>query len=335
MIRAAFFTAAISLGFVAYAEGQDGPPSMKLRLAVMDLSGSALRMQTTTMAASGQPPYQQPGTQSTVSVAIPPPAEFARGLTEMLTTVLIETNRFIVLERAAMAQIDQEQALGQNNKTTKETAVQVGALLGAQALITGDITGFTFNKSSVGGSVTNVIKGLSAAAERVSAEVIIDLRLIDATTGAVLASAKGKGKASQVGAAADLLKGDKNVNSEASLTTPLGKASRQALGEGVRALLVGMPLVRWSARVVDVRDDVVYLGAAAADGMRPGLELEVYESGEALVDPATGESLGAPERLLGVIRIETVLERFSTASVVSGEGIGRGHLARLKGDTPK
>lgn len=325
------------------ATAQPGPdPNQKVRVAVMDLSGSALKMQMTTMGVPGQPmpqqyqqPYGQPaGTQTTVSVAIPPPAEFARGLTEMLTTILVATNRFAVLERAAMQQIEQEQAIGQT-KTTKETAAQQGAMLGAQALITGDITAFTFNKSSIGGSVTNLVKGLTAAAERVSAEVVIDLRLIDATSGQVLASAKGRGKASQTGIAADLIKGEKGYSSEGSLATPLGKASRQALAEGVKALLATMPTMRWSARVVDVRNGVVYLGAAAADGIRPGLELEVYEIGEALLDPATGQSLGAPERFLGVVKVETVLERFSTASVLSGDGIGRGHVVRLKGTTPR
>ncbi len=77
--------------------------------------------------------------QTTTSVAIPAPAEFARGLTEMLGTVLIKTGRFSVLERAAMQQMDQEQALAAGGKTTKETGARSGAMLGAQALITGDI----------------------------------------------------------------------------------------------------------------------------------------------------------------------------------------------------
>jgi curli biogenesis system outer membrane secretion channel CsgG len=320
-------------------------PTQKLRVAVMDMGGAALKMQTTTMGIPGQPmpvqqPYQQPygqpqpGTQTTVSVAIPPPSEFARGLTEMLTSVLVRTNRFVVLERAAMQQIEQEQTIGQT-KTTKETGAQQGGMLGAQALIIGDITGFTFNKSSIGGSATNLIPGLGVAAERVSAEVIIDLRLIDATSGQILFSTKGKGKASQTGLAADLVKGEKSYSADATMTTPLGQASRQALQEAVVGLLVGMPKMRWSARVVDVRDEVIYLGAAASDGMQPGLELEVYEMGEALIDPATGQSLGAPERFVGLVKVETVLERFSTAKVVNGAGLARGQVVRLKGQTPR
>ncbi|MEO8451418.1 MAG: CsgG/HfaB family protein [Gemmatimonadota bacterium] len=327
----------------AHAQQALNGTTQRLRVAVMDLSGSALKLQMTQQPMMNQPMQQQqvqpygqpPATQTTVTIAIPPPTEFARGLTEMLTSVLIKTGRFVVLERAAMQQVDQEQALGAAGRTTKETAAQQGALMGAQVLITGDITGFTFGKSSLGGSLTNVIKGLSVASERVSAEVIIDLRLIDASTGEVIYAAKGKGKASQTGVAADLVKDEKKYSADAQMTTPLGQASRQAIENGVVAILMGMPRIRWSGRIVDVRDGVVYLNAALADGMRPGLELEVYEAQPALVDPETGKALGAPERLIGTIMVQTVLEKFSTAK---GTGTAaefvRGNIVRLKERAP-
>lgn len=134
----------------------DGP-TQKLRVAVMDLSGSALKMQSTTsMMPGGQPsmqqPYGQPATrQTTVTVEIPPPAEFARGLTEALTTVLVRTGRFTVLERAAIQSVQQEQQIGASGAVTRETAARTGALLGAEVLITGDITGFTYSRSGIGG----------------------------------------------------------------------------------------------------------------------------------------------------------------------------------------
>jgi hypothetical protein len=145
---------------------------------------------------------------------------------------------------------------------------------------------------------------------------------------------KGSGKASQVGVATDLLKDEKSYSADATMTTPLGKASRNALTDAVNGLLKTMPVIRWSARIVDVRNGVVYLGATERDGIKPGLELEVYEIGEPLVDPSTGQTLGSPEKFLGTIRIETVLEKFSTARIVSGDGIARGHIVRVSGATP-
>lgn len=310
-------------------------PTQRLRVAVADLSGSALKMQTSTVPiappqASAAAP-QGAGAQQTVTVALPAPAEFARGLTEMLTSVLVKTGRFTVLERAAMQQIDAEQQLAAAGKTTKETGAQQGALLGAQAIITGDITGFSYQKSSLGGALTNVVKGLSLSGARVSASVVIDLRLIDATTGAVIHSAKGEGKADQTGVAADLIKDEKSYSADAQMSTPLGQASRSAIQDAVIGLLTGMPKIRWSGRVIDVRAGVVYVNAAAADGMKPGLTLDVFEAQPPLVDPATGQTLGAPERHVGTIVIESVQEKFSTGRITAGDGIARGHILRLTG----
>lgn len=301
-------------------------PMQKLRVAVGDLSGSALKLQATTTGL-GSP---QGGSKTTVTIAIPPPAEFARGLTEILTSVLVKSGRFTVLERVVIQQMEAERALTASGKVTKETGARQGQMLGAQALITGDITGFTFNKSNLGGALTNIVKGLSVGSERVSAEVTLDLRLIDATSGEIIYSAKGSGKASQTGVAADLVRDDKKYSADAQKSTPLGQASRSAIQNAVVALLVGMPKIRWSGRVVDVRDGIVYVNASEDDGMRPGLELDVFDIQPALVDPSTGQSLGAPERLVGTIVIQSVLEKFSTAKVVKGQGIARGQMLRFK-----
>jgi curli biogenesis system outer membrane secretion channel CsgG len=334
------FGVLLAVAPVAATQQPLGTPTQKLRVAVMDLSGSALKMQSTTaMMPGGQgapPQYQpQPATQqTTVTVSIPPPAEFARGLTEALTTVLVKTGRFTVLERAAIQSVQQEQQIGASGATTKETAAQTGALLGAAVLITGDITGFTYQKSGLGGALTNIVKGLSVAAERVTAEVIIDLRLIDASTGEVLMSNKGVGKASQTGLAADLIKDEKNYSGSATLSTPLGMASRQALQNAVAGLLIGMPRVKWGGRVVDVREGVVYLNAGADQGMRVGMELDVYEIQPALVDPETGKNLGAPDKMIGSIVVNSVLEKFSTAKIQGGEGFSRGNIVRMKAGNP-
>jgi curli biogenesis system outer membrane secretion channel CsgG len=317
-----------------------GGPTQKLRVAVMDLSGSALKMQsTTTMMPGAQPgmqqPYGQPATrQTTVTVEIPPPAEFARGLTEALTTVLVRTGRFTVLERAAIQSVQQEQQIGASGAVTRETAARTGALLGAEVLITGDITGFTHSRSGIGGALSNIVKGLTVASERVTAEVTIDLRLIDASTGEVLMSYKGVGKASQTGVAADLIKEEKTYSGTVTLTTPLGQASRQALQNAVAGILLGMPNVKWGGRVVDVREGVVYLNAGADQGIRVGMELEVYEVQPELVDPDTGKNLGAPDRLIGSLVVVSVLEKFSTARIAVGVGFSRGNIVRMKPGNP-
>jgi len=316
---------------VGSAAAQSSTPLVtpRLRVAVMDLTGSALKMQ---QSQNVQPSPVGSVTQTTqTTIAIPAPAEFARSLTEALTTSLVATDRFTVLERMALTQVQQEQDLGASGRVNKETAAEVGKLIGAQVLITGDITAFTFNRAALGGKLTNMIKGLDAGVERVSAAVTIDLRLIDAVTGEVMASVKGEGSASQQGVSANLTKKETKYDAAASVSTPLGKASREAIQKSVTGIVANVPKMKWSARVIDFRDGVVYVNAGASYGMQAGMALEIFEPQTVLIDPESGRNLGAPDKLIGEVVIEKVEEKYSTARVASGAGFKRHQVVRLKG----
>ena len=310
----------------AHAQGIGvAPETGKLRLAVMDLNGSALRIQAT----QGQMP-QGGGVQTTQTVSLPPPPEFARTLTEMLTTTLITTGRFVVLERQQMQAVIAEQDLNAAGRVNKETGAAQGRIIGAQAMITGDITGYAYTQQALGGSALNVIRGLKVGASRVKAAVVVDLRMVDAATGEVLASATGSGSASATGVATDLTKGDQQISASGAWSTPLGQASRGAITKVVEQLVAGLPEPKWSAKIVEVRDGVVYLNAGADGGVSPGLVLQVYEVQQPLIDPETGKNLGAPDKLLGEIQVETVQTGFSTAKVVTGSGFARNNVVRRK-----
>ena len=300
------------------------PEVGKLRLAVMDLSGSALRILQT------QGAMPQGGTQTSQTISLPPPPEFARTLTEMLTTTLVSTDRFVVLERQQMQAIIAEQDLNTSGRVNKETGAQQGHIIGAQAMITGDISGYSYTQQALGGSTLNVVRGLKLSGSRVSAMVNIDLRMVDAATGEVLGAAKGSGSTSATGVAADLTKEDQQISSSGSWATPLGEASRGAIKKAVEQLIAGMREPKWSAKIVDVRDGVVYLNAGKDGGVETGLVLEVYETQPALIDPDTGKNLGAPDKLLGEIQVENVQAGFSTAKVVSGGGFARNNVVRRK-----
>jgi len=311
----------IAMAHVAGAQ-MVAPP---LRVAVMDLSGTALKMQTAQM------PNSSGGVTTQTTVSIPAPAEFARSLTEALTTSLAATGRFIVLERAALAQVQQEQDLGASGRVNSETAPDKGKLMGAQVLITGDITSFTYNRSAIGGKLTNIVKGLDAGVERVTASVSIDLRLIDAVTGEVIASVKGEGSAAQQGVSGHLTKDEKKYDGSVALSTPLGKASRQAIEKSIDGIVDNIPKIKWNARVIDFRDGVVYVNAGSNLGMQKGMSLEVYDPQPTLIDPETGRNLGAPEKFVGEIVIDAVEQQYSTATVVTGAGFKRNQVVRIKG----
>jgi curli biogenesis system outer membrane secretion channel CsgG len=295
----------------------------RLRVAVMDLTGTALKMQSAQTVTSS-------GSMSQTTIAIPPPAEFARSLTEALTTSLVATGKFIVLERLALQQVQGEQDLGASGRVNAETAAEKGKLIGAQVLITGDITQFAYQRSAIGGKFSNIVKGLDAGVERVSASVSIDLRLIDAVTGEVIASIKGDGNAAQQGVTTHLTRDEKKYDGSIALSTPLGKASREAIQESIAGIIDNVPKLKWSARVIDFRDGVVYVNAGSALGIVKGMTMEVFDPQPTLIDPESGRNLGSPEKLIGEVVIEAVEQQYSTATVVSGTGFKRNQVVRLK-----
>ena len=299
-----------------------GPETAKLRVAVMDLSGTALRMQT------AQNPTVQGGAQTTTTVMLPPPPEFSRALTEILTTTLVDSRRFVVLERQQGQAVLAEQDFGASGRVNPQTAPGQGGIIGAQAMITGDITGYAYTQQAVGGNALNVVKGVTASASRVTAQVVIDLRLIDATTGEVLSSASGKGEASATGVASEITKGDRHLGTSGAWSSPLGDASREAIRKVVKAIIADLPERDWSARIADVREDAIYLNSGSEDGMTAGAVLEVYERQPALVDPETGRNLGAPERLVGTVEVVSVEPRFAVARAREGTGFAKGQVVR-------
>jgi hypothetical protein len=109
-------------------------------------------------------------------------------LREMIITALINSGMFNVVERGALDAIINEQDLGNSGRSTAESSAKTGKLLGAQVLISGAITEFT-NVSSGGGMLLGplVVGGKSA-------KLAIDLRIIDANTGEIIASEKAEGR---------------------------------------------------------------------------------------------------------------------------------------------
>lgn len=293
----------------------------KLRVAVTDLREDAF---------SATQVYGPTSTTSTIE--IPPPEGFALGLTEMLTTALAETGRFVVLERSELQAVLDEQAFGASGQVTQQTAARRGQLLGVQALITGGITEYNYSSSSIGGNVS-VFNRVSAGAQQLKAMVALDMRLISTETGEVIASKRGDGNSTSRTISAEVVLEDKEFDTAVAASTPLGKATREAIEEIVDAIVEELSAVRWSGRVIDVRENLVYINAGANAGVVLGMEFNTYEEQEALVDPETGLTLGAPERFLGLIRVTEVSERFSVAEVATGSGFARNNVVRFAGES--
>lgn len=263
-------------------------------------------------------------------------AATGEGLSAMLTDALVKDGRFIVVERAAFQDIQAEQELGQSGMATPESAVPKGRLIGASATIRGAVTQFEPRASGgrigIGGPglfgrSTEGMLGLSGA----QAIVVINLRIIDMATGQVIATSKAEGYASASGFSADVYTaGGMEIGGEAFSNTPLGKAAEQAIREAVGQIAAGMDKLPWSALVVENIGGNIYINAGAGANMKEGTILHVYRKVKELTDPATGAAIDTLIDKIGSIRIQSVREKTSVATVTEGGAPVRGDILKLQ-----
>jgi len=259
--------------------------------------------------------------------------KIGEGLTEMLASELFKTGRFIMVERAALAEIVKEQELGQTGLVRKETVAKVGELLGAQLLISGAVTEFEAQAKGGGGGVG--YRGLALQLQTSSAHVAVDVRLVDSSTGQILSSMNAEASAQTMGLgfAARTQQG-LTFGSDAFQKTPLGQATREAIQKAVMQIIKEMEAVPWTGRVIQVKDSDVYVNAGANVNMKPGVKLAAYVKGEDLIDPATGLNLGSRDTHVGTVTLTEVQDKFSIGAFSGNGALKRGDLVKFQVSPP-
>lgn len=98
-------------------------------------------------------------------------------ISEMLTTALINTNRFTVVERAQLGKVLQEQALGQSGAVESQTAVVVGQIMGLDAVVVGSLSQLA-SVYEADARILDVESGEAVAAANGTANSVDQLRAI-------------------------------------------------------------------------------------------------------------------------------------------------------------
>jgi len=249
------------------------------------------------------------------------------GMADMLTTALVQTNRFIVVERPKIKQILREQNLAASGRAAKAEAAQIGKLIPAQIGVAGAVTEFSFEKqrTGIGFEYKHVGIGLITGA----AHIGINLRMFDTTSGQILYSERVERNASYTGIEADYTNKGLAIGGEHFQKTPLGKATQEAINDAVIKIAMNMERVPWKGGIVLVQGGKITINCGKREGIVPGQTFVVYSKGEELTDPETGETLGAEEARAGVISVVEVKDRYSVAQIVEGRDFKRGDVLRL------
>jgi curli biogenesis system outer membrane secretion channel CsgG len=234
--------------------------------------------------------------------------EFSR----MVETAITATSKFRVIEREQLDKLVGEQARAKAGLVTTRTPGKVGGFEGADYLIYGSITSVgQARKANIGASVGNGLMGkfggglgLGGGGGSCADNLVtfsIDIKITDADSGEV----KYVTRIDQTGKAGTCGGGDGQID---TATLMRGAADKVAT-----ALVTSI----YPIQVAAVQPDGSVVLNYGEGALVPGAVLGVYAKGAAIVDPATGESIGSSETKLGYVRVTEVTGRISKAIPIS------------------
>ena len=219
-------------------------------------------------------------------------------------------DKFSVIERQALELVLKEQGLSSVGAVDPQTAAKVGKILGVKYIITGGIDKFAINKT--GGAIGR----LGVGGQLVQADATINLRFIDTTTAERVVSVsadaevkKGGGfyrgtslsRDAEWGLASEVIeKAAKDVVEKLTVPTTL---ARIGPGSGPASGLEG--------RIAKVDGNRAWVNLGSSSGVKVGDKFSVFDVGDAIIDPDTGQSLGSSEKETGAGAVTEVAERFA------------------------
>jgi len=249
------------------------------------------------------------------------------GIADMLATALVKSGKFLVVERKDLEKVLDEQKLGASGVITAETAPAMGKVLGVDMIVVGSVSELGTKKRDIGGGISIFDAGVSSKTARAA----VDIRLVNTTTGEIIAAETEEGTESSLGIGVRYE--DINFSDQSAWDdTDLGKAAREAINGCVELITENMSAIPWSGRILKVNTDGTVLMKPGSDGnVTTGMELDVYQAGEEIKDPDTGLSMGSEETKVAHLKVVSDMlgGKACKAKVVSGQGIKIGDLVRM------
>lgn len=263
---------------------------------------------------------------------IPENWRIGEGLSEILVTELISSDRFLLVERDVIQDIVREQEIGMSGLVREETATPTGQLAGAQFMIKGAIT--EFNAEAGGGGLSVAFREAEAGAQTRKAYVGIDVRIVDNLTGRIHASYNAHATARSGGAslAAQFLGSDDfKIGASGFYDTALGIATRDAVRQVIAFILEESSDIPWQGSVIQSRGTTVFINRGESANVQTGDAMAMFRKGEPMIDPETGFNLGSDEEFLCVVTVTSVMPEFSRARMTEecrGLVVSRGDIVR-------
>lgn len=245
------------------------------------------------------------------------------GAADVITTKLVESGNFTVVDRSRMADILAEQNLQMTGAVDPATAGQLGRILGVEYLVAGSLTSFSIDRK--GGSLSRLI-GRSVSASIIEASVTMNVRMINTENAAIVAAADADGS-HRVGGSFSTSGVSYNASSGYNRELAgeaLGPTAEELVDELIDQTrdLVASRASAAAANVsppaiVGERNGSFYIDQGENLGVTVGQKYEVMRVVDEIVG-SDGTVLDVITERVGVIQVDQVLSQSSVCSVIEG-----------------
>jgi curli biogenesis system outer membrane secretion channel CsgG len=274
--------------------------------------------------------------------------DVGKGITDLMVQKLVTDGKYRVIERAALDKIIAEQNFNNSDRADPSSASKIGRILGVDTIILGSITKFGRDDSKVGGvggghsGWTGAVLG--AGKKESKAVVAITARLVNTTTGEILASVTGNGESSRSGlflgggggSGYSGGGGAFDMSSSNFSQTILGEAVNKAVADCATQLdnaAATLPTIHasYSGVVADVSGNTIIINIGNKVGVRAGDVIQISRPVRTVKDPTTGKVLKTVTSQLGTATVTDVDSDSATATYAGATPPKVGDVAASSG----
>jgi len=218
---------------------------------------------------------------------------------DILSSDLIRSGRFLVLERPDLAKLINEQQITHR-----------ADLVGVDTLILGSVTEF--------GRTTEGTTGYLCSTKKQRVHAKVSVRLADPETGHAFFSTTGAGEA--VTESGEIAGFGSQAEYDATLND---RAIRAAIANAMDSMIANLENRPWRTNILSVEGKNVLIGGGSLQGLKIGDQLAVVEEGKKVRNPQTGFMVTLPGREIARIKVNSFFgtsetDQGSTCSVISG-----------------
>jgi curli biogenesis system outer membrane secretion channel CsgG len=222
--------------------------------------------------------------------------------TDILSTKLAASDKFILLERQDMDKIIDELNIAGNENYQK---------VGADYLIIGSIT--EFGRKNVGD-----VNAFSRSKTQ-TVQAGVSIRLVDVFTGQIIYSEEAKGEAETTNKT--VMGFGERTDYDATLSD---KAISAAISKLVENIINNCTDKPWKSYFLSYDNDGIIISGGKSQGLSVGNVFNILEKGKSVKNPQTGMIIELPGKLVGKIKIDFIggdnpQNEFSIVSFTEGD----------------